>query len=89
MYKRILKGHRKGRKDPHSIWFTWALLIQTVIKMLKEDKEDVNHEEEMDSSTNEYTLNNQTLKLIKEAKRNFQCHCAYDGSLSSLTGVFF
>lgn len=46
----------------------WAL-IWTVIK-IKEDKEDINHEEEMYNSLTEYNLNNQTLKLVnKERKR--------------------
>ena len=38
------------------------------MKMLKEDKEDINHKEKMDNFLNEYKLDNQTLKLVKEGK---------------------
>lgn len=38
--------------------------------MRKKDKEDINHEEEMANSLNKYKMNDQTLKLVKEAKRD-------------------
>ena len=47
--KRILKRYINKKKDSHQFWVTWAL-IWTAIKILKEDKEDINHEEEMDNS---------------------------------------
>lgn len=39
--------------------------------MPKEEKEDINHEEEMAHSLNEYKLDNQTLSLVKEIKEDF------------------
>ena len=36
-----------------------------------ENKGNINHEEGMDNSSNEYKLNDQTLKLAKEAKKIF------------------
>lgn len=40
--------------------------------MLEEDKEDINHGEGMDNFLNEYELDDQMLKLVKEAKIRFQ-----------------
>lgn len=40
-------------------------------KILKEGKEDINHEEGTDNSLNEYKLHDQTLKLVKEAEKIF------------------
>lgn len=39
------------------------------MKILKEDKEDIDHKEEMANSLNECKLDNQTLNLVKEAQR--------------------
>lgn len=37
--------------------------------MLKEDKEDINHDEEMGNSLNEKRLDDQTLELVKKRKK--------------------
>lgn len=44
-----------------------------------ENKGNINHEEGMDNSSNEYKLNDQTLKLAKEAKKIF----SYSGKIES------
>lgn len=43
-------------------------MIWDFIKILKEHKEDSNHDKEMTSSLNEYNLDDQTLKLIKRER---------------------
>lgn len=47
------------------VFVIWALIL-TVGKMLKEDKDDINHKEEMPNLLNEYKPDDQTLKLVKE-----------------------
>lgn len=42
-----------------------------VVKIIKEDKLDINNKEEMANSMNECKLHDQTLKLIKGRNRNF------------------
>lgn len=41
------------------------------MKKPMENKGNINHEEGMDNSLNEYKLNDQILKLVKEAKKIF------------------
>lgn len=65
------KYKNSGEDSPIQFWVTWTL-IQIIIKMLEEDKEDINHGEGMDNFLNEYELDDQMLKLVKEAKIRFQ-----------------
>lgn len=87
------------KKYPCSLWVTQAL-IQTVFKIFKEDKEDINHEDERANYLNEYRPHEQTLNLVQETKKEVfpvqtktksQNSTAYanDGFLSSLTGASF
>lgn len=51
-------------------WFTQGL-TPTVSKIIKEDKDDIHHDEEKANSLGECKLDNQTLKLVKETKKDF------------------
>lgn len=53
--KRMLKRHINKGKIPVQSWATWSL-IQIVTKILKEGKEDIDHDEEKANSLNEYKM---------------------------------
>lgn len=63
----IEKAYKQWRKNIIiRFWVTWALLW-TVRKIFKEGKEDINCEEKMTNFLHKNQLDNQTLKLAKEA----------------------
>lgn len=53
--KEYWKAYKQRGKIPVQFGVTWAL-IQSAIKILKEDKETITHDEEMANFLNEYKL---------------------------------
>lgn len=72
VWKNTEKAYKQG-VGSIQFWVTWAL-IHSIIKILKEDKDDINHDETMDNSSNECKLNGQSLKIDKRGKKeDFSC----------------
>lgn len=65
--KRILKRQINMGADPLSSLGYLGINLD-LAQTLREVKEDINHEEEMDNFLNVYKLDNQELKLLKGAK---------------------